>query len=236
MSKIMNKDNLINGQLFLITVENNSTPLLLRDDIILIYSEKEKADAAAYKFRQLHKTDTISASLIDNNTVFFAKMVACRFYKFLFDGDGKILKFTDFCNVKYTAKTEDSATEIKNAQPGKKTEDVQNQDQAKPSIIEAFKRLPKIHRNRLISAYTLGLLSVASSMVLKHFAKIDDAPKWVAICPLIILLSLIGGLTDASKAADKVKEKNPLMAKAAKISMLLPLAAIIIFILMLFEI
>ncbi len=215
-------------QLFLISVEKDTIPLLMSDEIVLIYTEKQKADSCVNKFKENFNSNTIKVAVIQNKPAFIAKMVACGINKFILDGTGKVHKFLDFCDIKLVKNISNPSQiydEIEDAQPSRRVVSTKPRMTAS-NISEALKRLPKIHRNRLITAYICGVLSITSSTVIGLFQ--HRSSPWLGLFPLILIVSIIKGLDSATKVSDKVKEKNPIIARVAMLSLLLHLAAVII--------
>lgn len=215
-------------QLFLVAI--SGMPLLMAEEIVLLYSDRKKADIAINRFRQTFNENKIKVLSVENNQVLFAKMTACGLRKFLLDGEGKILDFTRFCSVDSVKKVknpEKMYEEMKNAQPSRRvTSNQTGITSAKISV--ALKMLPQIHKNRLITAYVCGLFLVLGSIVMARF--IDTSYWWIAFLFFAMIIAFFNGLSDALKVSNKLKEKNPKIAKLAKLSLLLYLVPIVIII------
>ena len=110
-----------NEHLYFIAIDNTNNPLLLgSEDILLIYDDKIKAETAAQKFTEKYLYTSLKATTIEDKTVFFSKMAACDITKYLLNGDGKILKASDFgCTelLKIDGVESNLYDEIEEAQP-----------------------------------------------------------------------------------------------------------------------
>ena len=213
-------------KLYLIAVETNSIPFLVQGNIILLYSEKDRAEKVAQSFDQSHEVADIKAFLIENNLSFFAKMASYGFNRFILDGSGSPLNFSDYCTVKPCHDIERFKNEIEYAQPLRKV--IKVKPKLTPqSVSDAYSVLGPKQKKRLIAAYIWGIISVSCSTILGLFK--HSKSIWLSYLFLLAIASILKGLDTATKVSGKVKEKNPIIAKFAMLSCWLHLVAVIIF-------
>lgn len=85
--------------LYCICVNENGIPLLEDGNIILFYTEKEKAEQTAQNISKNFDENTIQAIKIKDVYTFFANVSALGSrYKFMVDGCGRATKFTELCS------------------------------------------------------------------------------------------------------------------------------------------
>jgi len=229
INEMIEESNIVNTlekkQLFLISVEKDTIPLLV-GGIVLLYTEKTKAELSANRYKQSYNNSKINASLIENKKSFFEKMIACGYNSFLLNGNGKTGKFSDCVDVKKIKMNSTARKANKNnieyLQPTRPIVEPKGIN----GLIKAVKRLPKIHKTRLITAYILGFLGVAASVI---SLVIEDMSN-VAMFVMASLWLSVFGLANMDKVSRKVKQKNPKASTAAKLFLILILIQVVIYI------
>lgn len=228
-----NRDFLYNP-LYLISVDEEETPFLINGSLTIIYTDKEAAESFANTLATSYNNSTIKASLLQDNQLFFAKMWACGYLSFLLNGNGKIETFSHYINKSLKQKIKNPkvvAEGIEDAQLQKKLHKekhirLQTSGGSGPSLALLIKRLPSVHRKRLIGSYVAGL----STLILSIIFYLTEFNEIVDIFPLISFWIVIYGLTAVLKVSEKVKAKNPKAATVAKCSLILYILSIVIYV------
>lgn len=216
----------LTNQLYLIAVDKVSIPFLINKSLILIYRNKQYAEIAADKFSKSYNNTKIKALLIENNKEFFEKMVACGYNTFLLDGNGKTGRFSDFVDANKIKMNSTARKANKNhieyLQPTRPIIESKGIN----GLIKAVNRLPKIHKTRLITAYILGFLGLAASVISLFIENLND----LAVFMMASLWFSAFGLINMAKVSRKVKQKNPKASTAAKLFLILILIQAVVYI------
>ena len=220
------KELSLTNQLYLIAVDRVSIPFLINKSLVLIYRNKQDAEIAANKFSKSYNNTKIKALLIQNNKDFFEKMFACGFNTFLLDGNGKTGRFSDFIDAnkikKNSTASKANKNNIEHLQPTRPIVESKGIN----GLIISVKRLPKIHKTRLITAYILGFLGVAASVISLVIEDMSNVSMFV----MASLWLSVFGLANMDKVSRKVKQKNPKASMAAKPFLILILIQVVIYI------
>ena len=229
LGDLFHKNSSGDFEIYCICVNDKEIPLICQQ-LVLIYTEYDHACRVAKSFSDLYEENAIQVAKINDVNAFFTKMWASILKCFIVNGDGSPHYFADYCSKPINNKMVEEMNiyeEIKIAQPSRRVASDQT-GMKSASILEAIKRLPKIHRNRLITSYVCGLFLILGSIILSLFS--DSSSFWLVILILAMPYAFFIGLINAIKVSDKLKEKNPKIANLAKLSLLLYLAQIVIFI------
>lgn len=213
--KILEENNL-----YYIAIKDK--PLLLRRYLVLLYTDKEKATATLDSLKTRFNNDEITILKIGSTDYFVEKMSACGIKKFLLNGEGKIYDFNDYKtnnpnNRIYNPKG--IYEEILAAQPVRTTD----QNTRSKGMI---KSLPSVHKTRLFGAYIWGILILISSIVYLIFGYND----YTYILPCFSLWFAMYGIICISKLKTRLKTKRPEIVRLAKLSSILYVLGLLIYI------
>ncbi len=186
--------------MYLITYMEDYIPLLIQNNIVLLYSDVEKAEAAVQRFRKIYDTNLIKYHIIEDKPSFFAKMAACGLEKFLLNGDGKLWAFANFTGEKRIKQVGDVTKlleEIKYYQPNKSSQRVNTSQQRITTQTVNKRNIPTTYNDP--SNTKSGLVSLIFGLI---------ATFGLGIGYLCIIPSLIAGFISISKTRKENIKKD----------------------------
>lgn len=190
-------------QLFFLSI--GDMPYLINNDFILLYSDKAKGDDFAKKLREKYNSSGFDILPIKKNEVFFAKMRACGIESFLLNGDGEMLNFADYCDVKLVegiAEPQKLYTEIKEARK-------KEYAPLDATFKAEWKFTPQRQKNRVRDSAFVIIISIFAMLLVLWI----DHP----LLPFIAAGLSLSPLAELDKAYGKLEKSFPRVAKLAKV-------------------
>ena len=190
-------------ELYCICADSNEIPLVLNNNIILLYTDQSKAEHAAEKIAKNYVENTIQATKIKDLSFFFAAMsYVSNMMKFCVDGQGAVTRFSGICS-KETADKLVSKEEVDYL-----LEEMQfNRPARSPQVLFLHKNVVKEKKG--IDFY-LGLISLICSIASICLFILIGYYDGIVIASylLSLLVGIVTGTISIKKSADKLLPKR----------------------------
>lgn len=115
------EQEMLNNELYIISVNEEGTPFLVNDQYVLLYFRKELADEAAQGFNKIYGEGKLHTFKLENNMRFFEMMWSYAIPEFIIDGDSNIYNIGTYFSLSKKPNNKSKRLEIIQKQPNRKS-------------------------------------------------------------------------------------------------------------------